>query len=386
MITNALPTTATPDDVLAVVDALSPTIAARADEIEAARRVPGDLLDDLLAAGVFAMLVPTDLGGLGFDLPDAMRVLDALATADASVAWIVLIGGGGWCDVATLPRETLDSIFADGDVILAGVFNPSGSITPESGGYRVRGRWAFASGCEHASWLFANAVEGMADGVPMLRGALFAPSEVEIEDTWHASGLRGTGSQHFHADVVVPAERTYRPMVDEPAVDEPILRLPAPALYSTLVATIALGIARGALDDITALASVKVPLLDHAPLATNPLFQHDLALADTDLRAARALLRETADRAWAGALAQEELTLTQRARIRATAVWVTDRATDVVRTAHRAGGGGAVYRESPLQRRLRDIQALGQHFLVKPDTLTTAGALLAGQPLTTPIF
>jgi alkylation response protein AidB-like acyl-CoA dehydrogenase len=387
MITDDLPTTSTPGDVLAAVDALGPAIAARAEEIEGARRVPTDLLDSLVAAGAFRMLLPADLGGLGFSVPDAVLVLEALAAADASVAWIVMIGGGAWCDLATLPRETLEALFATrDDVIVAGVFNPTGSITAESGGYRVRGRWAFASGCEHATWLYANAVESMGDGEHQLRGAVFSPHEVEIEDTWRAVGLRGTGSHHFHADVVVPRERTFRPMADEPALDEPILRLPVPALLSILVASVAVGVARGALDDITSLATEKVPLLADAPLATNPLFQHDLAVADTDLRAARALLRATAADAWSSARAGAELAPEQRARIRATAVWVTDRAIGVVETAYRAGGSTAVSDHSPLQRRVRDSLAIGAHFLVKRDTFTTAGALLAGQPLTVPIF
>jgi len=57
-----------------------------------------------------------------------------------------------------------------------------------------------------------------------------------------------------------------------------------------------------------------------------------------------------------------------------------------VRAAYRAGGGGAIYATSPLQRRLRDIDALTQHFLVRRDTMTTAGAILAGQEIDVPVF
>jgi alkylation response protein AidB-like acyl-CoA dehydrogenase len=89
---------------------------------------------------------------------------------------------------------------------------------------------------------------------------------------------------------------------------------------------------------------------------------------------------------WATAEAGLELTLQQRARLRAGAVWATDRALSVVETAYRAGGGTAIYAECPLQRRLRDIHALTQHFLVRRDTLVTAGAVLAGQPVDVPVF
>jgi alkylation response protein AidB-like acyl-CoA dehydrogenase len=152
------------------------------------------------------------------------------------------------------------------------------------------------------------------------------------------------------------------------------------------LAGVAVGIAQGALDDMVALAAGRVPLLDAAPLATNALFQHDLAAADTELRAARTLLERTAESMWAMAVERRPFSLEDRARIRATAVWATDRAVAVVDTAHRAAGGGAVYAASPFQRRQRDIHALTQHFLVKPDTLTTAGAVLAGQPLQVPVF
>ena len=80
------------------------------------------------------------------------------------------------------------------------------------------------------------------------------------------------------------------------------------------------------------------------------------------------------------------LTWEQRARARAAAVWATDRAASVVGTAYRAGGGSSLYADCPLQRRLRDVHAVTQHFLVKRDTLTTAGAVLAGQDVTVPVF
>ncbi|MGH9186780.1 MAG: acyl-CoA dehydrogenase family protein [Acidimicrobiales bacterium] len=144
------------------------------------------------------------------------------------------------------------------------------------------------------------------------------------------------------------------------------------------MASVALGIAQGALDDITVLASNKVPLLSLAPLGGSPVFQTDLATADTDVRAARSLLYEEAARLWAAGAAGDALTMEQRAHVRASAVWTVDRATSVVTAAYRAGGGSSLYADCPLQRRFRDIHALAQHFLVRHDTLVTAGAILAG--------
>jgi alkylation response protein AidB-like acyl-CoA dehydrogenase len=214
--------------VLDAVHRLAPAIAARAGETEAARRVPPDLLDDLRAAGVFRMLRPPSYGGMGADLLEAMDVFEALSRADASVGWTCMIGAGSWRDIAGLPRAGFDEIFAGApDAITAGVFNPTGAIAADGDAYRVTGRWSFASGSEHADWLYGNCVEGIDDGVPRLRIAAFAPDQVTIEDTWNVSGLCGTGSHHFRVDAArVPAARTTAPLTDPPCLDVPFVRVP----------------------------------------------------------------------------------------------------------------------------------------------------------------
>lgn len=382
----------TAEDVLRAVQHLRPTIAARAAEIEAARRVPPDLLDDLVGAGCFRMLLPPTHGGVAADLPTAMRVLEALATADASVAWTAAIGAGSWLDLVGLPRASFDRIVgAAPEVIVAGVFRPAGTAVPVDGGYRVSGRWSFASGCEHATWIYGNCIEGAggteADGPPQMRIAVFSPSEVTIEDTWHVSGLRGTGSHHFRVDdVFVPVDRTLDPMGAPPSLDEPIIRAPLLTVLSLAVASIALGVGRAALDDIVALATGKVPMLAADSLATNPLFQHELATADTELRAARALAYELAEATWETASSGAEPTIGDRAIARAASAWATSRAATIVDMAYRSGGGTTLYSDHPLQRRLRDVHALTQHFLVKADTLTAAGAVLAGHDPGVPLF
>jgi alkylation response protein AidB-like acyl-CoA dehydrogenase len=374
-------TIATPAQIVDAVSALGPAIRARAPEIEAGRRVPSDLLSLIVDAGAFRLLVPSAYGGAEGQLADALRMFEALARADASTAWTVMIGAGSAAELAALPAEARAVVYADGpDVIAAGVFSPSGTIEPvDNNGYRVNGRWGFASGCEHAQWIWGNCIEGVVDGHPQMRVAVFTPDQVVIEDTWHVSGLCGTGSHHFHVnDGIVPAVRTFRPLTEEPTLDAPIARVPAPASFSTAIGAVAVGIAQGALDDIVGLAADKVPLLSSTTLGENAHFHFQLANADAAVRAARALLSESAMTLWDRASAYSELTPFERARIRANAIWSVERATAAVEFAYRAGGGGALYRDSSLQRRLRDIEALNQHFLVRPDTLTTAGAILAG--------
>jgi alkylation response protein AidB-like acyl-CoA dehydrogenase len=378
--------------VPAAVAELAPRLAARAAETEAGRRLPPDLVDELRAAGCFRMLLPRSHGGEEVDLVTGMRVLEELARADGSVGWTVGIGCAGWLDLCHLPRAAFDALYAGGPIVTAGVIAPSGTASPVDGGYAVSGRWGFASGCEHADVLYGNCIdtgeaEIAGEGPPPMRVAMFAPEDIAIEDTWTVSGLCGTGSHHVVADdVVVPGDHTYALMTAEPCVDTAMTRIPLPTPFAVLVASVALGIAQGALDDVLGLAPGKVPLFAPAALASGPVFQETLATEDARLRAARAVLREDAGELFATAEAREEITLELRARVRASATWATDTAASVVDAAYRAGGGTSLYATSPLQRRLRDIHAVTQHFLVRPDTMVTAGAVLAGQDTDTSLL
>jgi indole-3-acetate monooxygenase len=367
---------------------LAASLGDRSAEIEAGRRVPSDLLHELTTAGCFRILLPRTHGGVEASLTNALELYEALARGDASTGWTVMIGATGWCDLAALPRSTFDALFPpSADVIIAGAFAPSGSITPLDEAYEITGRWGFASGCGHATYFFANAIEDVTDGHPTMRAAVLDPTQVTIEDTWHVAGLRGTGSHHFSVrGAVVQSDRTFVPLLDPPCIDVPIVRIATPALFAMGIASVAIGTAQGALDEVTDLARERVPLLAPGTLATNPLFQHDLARTDAGLAAGRSLLVEAAGRLWDRAEAGDDAALEDRARARAAAAWATEAAVTATEFAYRAGGGGAIYDDSPLQRRLRDVQAAAQHFLVRPDTYVAAGGVLGGQGLSIPVF
>ena len=284
---TALETRSGVAEVMDEVRDLLPEVRSRGGEVESARRVPRDLLDRLKSAGAFGVVLPRSHGGAEGTLPEGMRFFEELSRHDASVGWITLIGGATWLDLAGLPPSTFDAMYRPGSVtVVAGVFNPTGSAVPVSGGYQVNGRWSFASGCEDADWIYGNCID-TSSGEPELRAAVLRPDEVEIEDTWRVVGLCGTGSHHFNAhDVVVPAERTLRVLADPPCVESPFSNIPLVAALALLMAAVPIGVAQAALDDIIELATDKVPLLSASSLAGNALFEYELADADASLRAA----------------------------------------------------------------------------------------------------
>jgi alkylation response protein AidB-like acyl-CoA dehydrogenase len=369
---------------------LAAEIAKRGDEIEAARRVPLDLLDDLIAAGCFRMLLPQRYGGSELSPREAFEVIEELSRADASTGWTVMIGGTTPPVLSYLPEPTYAAIYADGpDVIGGGTLAPKGRLVAVDGGYRVTGQWPFASGCQHCSWL---AVHGMVvrdgapvmgpNGTPQMRLAAFPADQVEIVDTWHVAGLKGTGSHDVKLDdAFCPDERTAQLFGGSPSVDCRLSRVPLLGILGNAIAAVAVGIAGAALDDIAGLAGggKRPAFTPNRRLAESPVFQARLGEADATLRAARALLYSEVDAAWERACAGDTFELLDRGRLRAGAARVTSLAVQVVDFAYTAAAGSAVYESSPLQRRLRDIHTLTQHAGVSTDFFTVTGALLAGE-------
>lgn len=368
------------------VRALAPTIAARAREVEELRRVPLDLVDDLVAAGCLRLLVPRSHGGLEMDLGDALGVVSDLARVDGSIGWTVALGSEAPLVLGLLPRSTFDALYADDpDIRVAAVFNPTGTAIPVSGGFRLSGRWRYASGCLHCDWFIGHSV--VTDGrTPPVRMALVPRSAIRIDDTWDTVGMSGTGSHDVVVDdVEVPDDHTFC-LGGPSSIDGPLWRLPEVTVSALVITNVALGIARGAFDDIMALATDKVPAFDSSVLAASPWFRTHLADVDARLRAAQAVFDAEVDRVWTAARAGRELSLVDRAHVRAVVAWVTTTAASVVDSAYTAGGATSLSRDHPLQRRFRDVHAVTQHFLVKPDSVTAAGAVLLGQDVDTTLL
>jgi alkylation response protein AidB-like acyl-CoA dehydrogenase len=211
---------------------------------------------------------------------------------------------------------------------------------------------------------------------------LFRAEEAEIIDTWKVAGMRGTGSHDIAVkDVFVPAEHSLDIFFGQTSVPGPLFRFPL-LEFSLHIATVAVGIAQGALDDLVKFVGTKKQrLYARTPLAETPLVHYRLGYAETTLRAARAFLRTEAERVWQFAVTGAEVdSVALTTRILATDSWVAQTCAAIVDTCYTVGGGSSVYESSPLQRRLRDIHTLTQHASLSENTFTRAGATLVGQP------
>lgn len=379
--------------LLQAVRELAPTITARAEELDSGKRLPMDLVARLKAAGFFRMFVPKSHQGEDLDLLSGLEVMEALARVDGSTGWTVMLGSESPHLLSLLPRPLFDSLYAQGpDVILGGAFNAQGQAEQVDGGWRVSGRWAFASGSQHADYIFANCVlvkdgkplPGPAEGVPRVRAMLFPANEVRIIDNWDVLGLRGTGSHDFALEAAFcPDERSFEIFGGVSNVQSP--NFVVPPLHAGLhMGAVAVGIAQGALDEtLQWTTSGKKRMYARAPLIESPVVHTHLGRAETQVRAARAALRDVASNFWdACQQGPEAATPMLLAQAMATLSFVAETTSMAVDTCYRIVGGSAVRNASPLQRRFRDIHTLAQHGAISEGWFAQLGGAFFGRPVT----
>ncbi|MDI1465174.1 acyl-CoA dehydrogenase family protein [Catellatospora sp. KI3] len=378
----------TAENLLQALTKLAPEIAEAAPDIERDRAVPERLIARLADTGVFRLAAPRTVGGLQADPTTMLAACELLGRADGSTGWTAMIGAATSVVLGYLDPAVAARMLADPRCLVAGVAAPSGRATPAPGGFRVGGRWAFASASQQATWLVGGCLVldggtvalGPA-GLPQVLLVVMPRAEVTVHDTWDAVGLCGTGSHDVQAeDVFVPAERTFSLAVPP---STPHGAFPVLSLLAMGIGAVALGIAQAAIDEFTRLAEVKLHPLTRQPLAAKPAAQAVLAEATALHAAGRAFLHDQVGRCWAQAGTGEAVPLAERARLRLAITNATTMAADAVGRLYRAAGGTAAYRSSPLQRQFRDVSTAAQHALVNADTLELVGAVLLGQDVST---
>lgn len=379
-----------PISTLDLVREIAPAIRAHANAAEQARQLPDELVRMLVDAGVFRMLMPHSLGGDELDPLTVCRVIEAVAAHDGSTAWCTMIGAANSHFGGLLPVEGAREIFADRDVVLAAVFRPTGTAQAIEGGYRVNGRWPFASGIMHSQWVGGNCriLDGdkprlTSSGAPITKLMFVPRAQANVIDTWHAIGLRGTGSHDFEiTDVLVPEDRCVW-FSDPPVEAGPLYSLPAVTLFAPMIASVSLGIARSALDNFKELAHVKKPIWFQSVLGTTALTQSQIGQAEGLLGAGRAFLYEALGDAWASACAGSALSWKQRGMLWLAATQAVTQALQAVDIVYRAAGASSIYTTSALERCLRDIRTASQHIQVMPTNYELVGQLLLGGDMST---
>jgi alkylation response protein AidB-like acyl-CoA dehydrogenase len=383
--------------ILHAAIALHSKIQASGEAIEQARRIPTPIVEALKDAGVFSMAMPLAWGGPELDPLSQFRVIEALSMADGSVGWCAMINCDGGYVTAFLDQGVARTMYPDLQVGTAAAATPTGQAQLEPGGYRISGRFPFASGCQHSEWVWLGCVVMAAgaplvdsNGVPETRQCLVKLSQCEILDTWYTTGLRGTGSNDLLVkDVLVEAEHTFS-FQDKDLIKRPGPLYAFPFMFAAKSSAVGLGIARRAIEVLVETATNKAArrytLGDHIEppklMREDVFVQEAVGRAETMLTAARAHLFEVMGDLWATLVDGKEPTHTQVARFTTHHTYVIGACVDVVQLVFKAAGGTAVYQKGPLDRCLRDVLTMNQHVVGTLRTYEMAGRLLLGmEPL-----
>jgi len=368
---------------------LASAICAAADEIDRARRITGPLLEELHEARLFRMLYPRSVGGDEVEPAIYIEAVGELARADGSVGWCVSIANSIGLFAPYLDLEAARTVFGDKRTTCAwGPPNDCRGIAVP-GGYRVTGRWDFASGCRHATWMGAHGTVVEPDGSlrlndagrPVVRTWLFPVEDAVLLDNWDPIGLRGTASESYTVeDLFVPEEFTGTR--EDPTLRRepgPLYAFPQQTLYSVGIASVALGIARGMLDAFVELASRKTPR-GSGRLADNAVIQAEVARAEARLGAARCDLIDTVTEIYRRAGPAAPIDVPDRARARLAGSHATTSAVAVADYTYKAAGVDAIFPGSPFERRFRDIHTLSQQIQSRDAHYETVGQVLLGKP------
>lgn len=370
--------------LLGQVQSVRDVIAAQVETEEAERRLSKQSSDALHNAGLTMMKLPKSLGGFEADLVTQFEVLESLATINASAAWCCMVGGTGLgMPGGFLPDGGINKMFAKGKTPkTAIVIMPTGKAVPEEGGYRLSGRWGFASGVHHAEWVSAHVMVTKSPGAdPALFMFSFPASEIEIHDTWQVLGLRGTGSCDISVEnLFVPADCAWEVGVQLPQRGGALYELGIPAFVAYEHAAFALGVARKALDSFTQMAISKKRGYgpDAKGLGDRDTVLRFIGRSDLALRAARELAMQLNQQAMDVIEAGNPIGTQLAIEIRAIATYCTEVGADIVSQALRHAGAGSIYETSDMQRYLRDINVAAQHLMVSDISYELLGKYFLG--------
>lgn len=374
------------EGLLDAVRALAPLVDAERARLDRDRVLPPRLVGALVDAGLFRLWTPRRLGGAELDPVAGLRVIAAASALDGSVGWSVMVASAHGFLAGRLPAAAAREVFGDRRAVVAGQLEPGGIAEVVKGGYRVSGRWPFASGCRHATWLLAHCVvpgRGRRHGGarPTTRLVFVPVDRARIHDTWRVSGLRGTGSHDYSLDgVMVPAAYAVDVFADEPTRPERLYAYPVMPFVTGAVGAVPIGIARGAIEELTRLARTRKRV--GRALAEDATVQQGIARAEIHARSAESLLLAAVDDVWQTVKRGKPPTLEQRAHVRMACVSAGEGAAAAVDVVWRLAGSHAIFEDAGLERRFRDVHVATQHVALSPRTLEMAGRVLLGlEPL-----
>jgi 3-hydroxy-9,10-secoandrosta-1,3,5(10)-triene-9,17-dione monooxygenase len=359
-----------PTEIIARARAMIPTLAQRSLEGRRQRRIPDETIADMQRAGFFRVLQPKRWGGYEMDLHTFYEIQLALAEGDMSTAWIYGVSGVHPWFMALLDDRAAQEVWrSDTSALICSSLMPAGRATPAEGGYRLRGRWRYASCCEHCDWALVGAMVATGNGGPPEGRIFLLPrKDYGTIDTWQVSGLQATGSWDVSVeDVFVPAHRS-QSMLDNFLLKGPgqalntssLYRLPFGQIFVRGISTAALGALQGMLNAFLDYGKTRVTRAGGRS-AENPFVQLLCAETAAAIDEMTNTLHRNFQNLHAYARRRETPPLEERLRYKFQSTEVTERCTLLAARIFKATGAAGLAEGLPFGGILADLMAGRQH-------------------------
>ncbi|WP_066709306.1 acyl-CoA dehydrogenase family protein [Celeribacter ethanolicus] len=365
-------------DTAAYVSVLD-EIRARRAEFTTLRHVPLDMVKKLQQIGAYRAFVPARFGGDELSPADFCRLIEDISAADASTGWVASFGVSATY-LAALPPETYAAIYGkDPDTVFAGAMFPPQKAEKVAGGFKVSGRWPWCSGIMGSS-IVGMGIKVEGDDTPLPRVAVMPRDKVAVDETWNTIGLSATGSHDAVAEGVVVAPEWTFIRGGKPLLDDAIFRFPAMALAAQVLAVVALGAAREALDFLVEDARQRASITGAPNPGARPYVQAEFARAQGLLMGARAAFYDTIEAGWDELKTTGEVSPDMKIRLRLVASKAARDGAEAARMAFVIGGSGVMATGHTLGRCMVDAACVAQHAFMGEGTWTAAGAGFFDQP------
>jgi len=359
-----------PEPLLNAARRLYPLVREHAEPGERNRRIARPVIEALLDAGLFHMSVPRAYGGRELTPTEMVICIEELARGDASTGWCV---GKATCSALvarSLPAPVLHEMFDDGKSIGACVLASKGQAIAVPGGIRLTGRWSYATTSQDCTWIALGTLVSDGDqvrktpnGQPARHLAILNRSEFQVRDTWHVSGLAGSGSQDVEVtDQLIPEARVVG-LFSPRTLLTPLYGFPIFALLRVLDAAAALGVGRRAIEEFGDLARQKASAWG-GNLRDQASAQQFVGQAEGMVRSGRAFLIEAVSDAWAATQGATSVDIKHRVMMTLAATEAVARVTAAVSLMYREGGVTSMMTDHTMQRLFRDIHAITQDVAV----------------------
>jgi len=380
----------TADELVQRATAMIPTLRARAEDCEKARKVPRETIAEFEAAGFYNIVKQKKFGGYEMSPIVLYRVLQELGRGCASSAWVMMVTGIHNWEMALFGDAASQDLWGTNDLAkTSSSYHPWGKVEAVEGGYRLNGTWKFSSGCDHCDWAILGGFVKADTPTGTDNLVFLVPrTDYEISDTWYTFGLQGTGSKDLVLkDVFVPRHRTHSLvesfMMTHTAELAPTYRTSFGNTFSFAVSSVLIGIAQGAVDLFIEQMAVRTNTIDGTKSNTSPYVRDRLGRASSNVRGAKARLERAMREMDAKISAGVEITLEDRAQYKFDAGRIGRDCEEAVISLYKSTAARGLLMSNPMQRFLRDALAGANHITLNADdTAGNLGGVLLGSPTT----